>query len=286
MPPRGIPDSVYSMHKLAILDMNAGHPNQGMRCIQQIAAGFADRLTAQAYDVRANGELPDASHDVYICSGGPGSPLATGEIWEREFFSLLDELWAHNQATDDPARKKYVFFICYSFQLAARYFSAGSISRRRSMSFGTFPVHSTNSGDADVLFAGLSDPFYVADFRSFQVVRPNYSSLGTIGASVIALEKLRPHVPYERAIMAIRYSPEWVATQFHPEADRDGMIEHFNDAERKAVILEEHGEHKYLEMMSHLADPAKIQRTNEVIIPGFLRRALARLTATDTPVAA
>jgi len=265
------------MRKLAILDMNAGVANQGMRCIQQIAAGFAERLDIQTYDVRANGELPDASHDIYICSGGPGSPLASGEIWEREFFHLLDDLWAHNTHTTAAAEKKYVFFICFSFQLAARYFSAGSITRRRSMSFGTFPVHSTNAGDSDVLFRGLSDPFYVADFRDYQVVRPNYSSLGTVGASIIAIEKLRPHVPYERAVMAIRYSPEWVATQFHPEADSAGMIVHFNDPKRKAVILEEHGNHKYQEMMSHLADPDKIQHTNEVIIPGFIERALEKL---------
>ena len=274
------------MPSLAILDMNAAVPNQGMRCLRQIAAGFADELETHEFDVRAGGHLPDDSHDIYLCSGGPGSPLASGEIWEREFFELLDALWAHNRQTDDPARRKYCFFICFSFQLATRYFSSGSITRRRSMSFGTFPVHRTNAGDDDVAFLGLDDPFYVADFRDYQVVRANHNSLTSIGGSVLALEKLRPHVPYERAVMAVRWSPEWVGTQFHPEADADGMITHFNDPARKAVILDEHGEDKYLEMMAHLADPAKIQRTNEVVIPGFIRRALAQLDPAGAPVAA
>ena len=259
--------------------MNNGVPNQGMRCIRLIANSFGEQVEWAEFDVRAKGELPDPdAYDIYISSGGPGSPLASGEVWEREYFRLLDTLWDHNKHTDDPADKKYVFFICHSFQLACRYFSSASITARRSWSFGTFPVHSSNSGDVDVLFEGLPDPFYVADFREYQVVHANHARLGVTGANILAYEKIREHVPYERAIMAIRWSPEWVGTQFHPEADRDGMIDHFNDPQRKATILDEYGEDKYLEMMSHLADPQKIQLTNEVVIPGFIRRALSLLS--------
>ena len=265
------------MHRLAILDMNDGHPNQGMRCIRQIAAGFTDAVEVVEFDVRNKNELPGTDFDIYISSGGPGSPLASGENWERRFMQLLDELWAINTHTDDSRKKKYCFFICFSFQLVSRYFSSGSITQRRSMSFGTFPVHSSNEGDVDILFEGLSDPFYVADFRDFQVVRANYSSLGATGASILAFEKYRPHVPYERAIMAIRWSDEWVGTQFHPEADAAGLVIYFQDKTRKKIILEEHGQKKFDEMMEHLADDLKIKRTNEVIIPGFLRRAIKAL---------
>lgn len=265
------------MHRLAILDMNAGHPNQGMRCIRQIAANFTDAVEIVEFDVRSKGELPGTDFDVYISSGGPGSPLASGEDWERRYMKMLDELWYINRNTDDPREKKYCFFICFSFQLVSRYFSSGSITERRSMSFGTFPVHSSNEGDVDILFEGLDDPFYVADFRDFQVVRANYSSLGATGGSVLAFEKYRPHVPYERAIMAIRWSNEWVGTQFHPEADAEGLILYFQDEARKAVILEEHGQSKFDEMMAHLADDSKIKLTNEVIIPGFIKRALQAL---------
>ena len=261
--------------------MNAGVPNQGMRCLRELVAGFGDSLEVSEFDVRADGALPDVSHDIYLSSGGPGSPLASNEIWEREYFRLLDELWAHNRATDDPAAKKYVFFICHSFQLACRYFGAGSITARRSKSFGTFPVHRSNAGDRDVLFEGLDDPFTAADFRDYQVVRPSYVSLGGIGGSVLAFEKLRPHVPYERAVMAIRFSPEWVGTQFHPEADASGMTQHFGDEERRAVILDEFGAEKYAQMMADLADPAKIERTHATVIPGFIRRALNNLAPAE-----
>jgi imidazoleglycerol phosphate synthase glutamine amidotransferase subunit HisH len=39
------------------------------------------------------------------------------------------------------------------------------------------------------------------------------------GAKIISLEKIRDHVQYERAIMAVRFTDYFVGTQFHPEAD-------------------------------------------------------------------
>lgn len=269
------------MLRLAILDMNDGHPNQGMRCLQKIAGDFADRLETELFDVRAKGQVPDLNFDIYISSGGPGSPLASQEQWEIDYFHLLDQLWAHNRQSADPSQRKHVFFICHSFQMACRYFSAGRISARRTMSFGTFPVHTTNEGERDWLFDGLDETFFVADFREYQVVQPNHSSLGSIGASVLAYEKVRAHVPYERAVMAIRFSSEWVGTQFHPEADADGMILHFSDPKRKEVIIDEYGADKYASMMAHLHDPDKIERTNTVVIPNFIRHAIQMLESKE-----
>ena len=272
--------------RLALLDLNAGVPNQGMRCLRRLVDGFADAIAYEEFDVRAADQLPDASFDIYLSSGGPGSPLASGEAWEERYFALLDELWAHNKRTADPAHRKHVFFVCHSFQLAVRHFNAGRVVPRRSYSFGTFPVHSSNAGDRDPLFDGLDDPFWVADFRAFQVVQANHTALARIGASVLAYEKMREHVPLERAIMAIRFSPEWVGTQFHPEADAEGMIIHFNDPKRRETIYDEYGEEKYREMMRDLHDPERIDKTNKVVIPNFLRAAIGVLSGRGEVVGA
>ncbi len=245
-----------------------------MRCIRAILDGFGNQLTYAEFDVRGRAEVPTAGFDLYLVSGGPGSPLASGEVWEGKLWGLLDELWEHNQRATASEEKKHVFFICHGFQLACRYFSSAKVTRRRRMSFGTFPVHPTNSGELDPIFAGLDDPFYVADFREYQVVQANFQHLAAMGADVLAYEKIRPNVPYERAIMAIRWSPEFLGTQFHPEADSQGMIEYFNDPERKQVIVEEHGGEKFAEMMLHLEDPRKIAATNALVIPNFIRAAL------------
>ena len=84
------------MHRLAILDMNQGYPNQGMRCIRQIASGFTGAVEIVEFDVRTKGELPGTDFDIYISSGGPGTPLASGEYWERRYMEMLDDLWYFN----------------------------------------------------------------------------------------------------------------------------------------------------------------------------------------------
>lgn len=39
--------------RLAILDMNAGRPNQGMRCIRDIAAMYSSAFDIDEFDVRS-----------------------------------------------------------------------------------------------------------------------------------------------------------------------------------------------------------------------------------------
>ncbi|MGB4930579.1 MAG: GMP synthase, partial [Chitinophagales bacterium] len=58
--------------KLAILDMYEGAANEGMRCIKAIAQSQAGFVDYKVFDVRAKGEIPDKSYDIFISSGGPG----------------------------------------------------------------------------------------------------------------------------------------------------------------------------------------------------------------------
>ena len=101
---------------VAILDMNNGFPNQGLRCIKEIVAQFADEVSFEVFDVRQFNEIPDLSFDIYISSGGPGSPLLEGLPWEAPYFKLLEDVYAFNKS--DKGNKKYMFLICHSFQLA------------------------------------------------------------------------------------------------------------------------------------------------------------------------
>jgi len=80
-----------------------------------------------------------------------------------------------------------------------------------------------HNGSADPLFEGLNDPFYGVDSRDYQVVQPNSQKVRQMGGEILCIEKERPHVPLERAVMAIRFNPYMVGTQFHPEADAEGM---------------------------------------------------------------
>lgn len=257
--------------RLAILDLYNGIPNQGMRCIREIVEGFGDRLAYDVFDVRAAHEVPDLSYDIYISSGGPGDPREGDGSWDVRWGAWFDSVRAYNETHD---RKKFVFFICHSFQMAVHHLDLAEVTARRGLSFGTFPMHITAEGTDDPIFTNLTDPFTAADFRRFQVIQPDPERMEAMGATILAIEKERPHVNLERATMAIRWTPEIVGTQFHPEADADGMLEHFSRPDIKAEVIAEHGREKWLKLMADLTDRSKISHTHDCVIPGFLNRAI------------
>ena len=264
--------------KVAILDLYDGFANQGMRCIRAILKEWAEMndldVQSTEFDVRQKDELPDTSFDIYISSGGPGDPLKSRfEDWDIAWSRWLDNIvrWNKNPST---TQKKHIFFICHSFQLACRYFNAGIVCKRKSNSFGVFPMHMLEAGKAEPVLDGLKDPFYGVDSRDFQVIQPNHQLLNEMGASILCIEKSRPHVPYERAVMGIRFNDYMIGTQFHPEADAPGMSMYLRTEEKQKTVIESHGEDKLRSMLEHLEDPDKIRWTYAHILPNFLNQAI------------
>lgn len=267
--------------KVALLDLYEGHANQGMRCLREILNQFGElnniELEFDEFDVRLKNETPDLSYDIYISSGGPGSPLESeGSDWEKKYFAWLDKVqqWNNNAA---HVVKKHVFFICHSFQLACRHFNIANVCKRKSTAFGIFPVHLMNTGKDEVVFDGLKNPFYAVDSRDYQVIQPNHNRLMEMGSTILAIEKERPHVPYERAIMAIRFNDYMIGTQFHPEADAVGMSLHLRTDEKKKTVVENYGYEKWESMLEHLNDPEKIMYTYTHVLPNFLNTAVESL---------
>lgn len=266
--------------RIAILDMYEGAPNQGMRGLRQIIHEFGRtnnlRITLNEFDVRLKNEIPDLSYDAYISSGGPGSPLESeGTEWEKKYFEWIDAIEQWNNDAEQ-LNKKHVFFICHSFQLVCRYWKLANVCKRKSTSFGVFPIHLLEDGKYEPVFEGMSDPFYAVDSRDYQVIEPRMTILHK-GAKILCIEKDRPHVPYERAIMALRFNDSFIGTQFHPEADAIGMTMYLQTEEKKKTVIENHGEVKWKSMIDQLNDPDKILWTYAHILPNFLNIALNRL---------
>lgn len=260
--------------KLALLNLYAGSENQGMRCLRKIVSDYNishdSPILSEEFEVRNSKQFPGLHFDIYICSGGPGNPLekSTNE-WEVDFYNWIDDLLAYNN-NENNLRKKYVFFICHSFQMICAHLQLGKVTKRRSTSFGVFPVHRIDHEKKENIFEGLTDPFFAVDNRDYQVTEPNLERIGLYGSSVLAIEKDRTHVPYERAIMAMRINQYMIGTQFHPEADVEGMLIHFQSEEKKKMILENYGAEKYQSMIEQLNDPEKIRLTYNCIIPQFI----------------
>ena len=264
-----------SRGKIAVLDMNANTPNQGLGLIVEIVKSFDNLSDYEVFNVRGKKELPDTSFDIYISSGGPGSPLEEGP-WREPYLKLVQNIWDFNKTS--AHQKKYFFFICYSFQLVCNYFELGTIKLRKSTSFGILPVHKTKAGIKDPLLEGLDDPFYAVDSRDWQLVQPRLKVFKEHGATILSLEKIRTHVELERAIMAVRFSDEFVGTQFHPEADPVGMKIHFSKEKNKQIVIKNFGEQKYDDMMAHMDDPDKIRKTHATILPKFIANALKQVS--------
>jgi GMP synthase-like glutamine amidotransferase len=265
--------------KVAILDLYNGIANEGMRGFQDILNRYKAQhdlnITYKIFDVRRGCEVPGLDFDIYISSGGPGSPLDEGTEWEKKFFRLTDRLEDHNLS--DTTDKKHGLFVCHSFQLMCRKYQLGDINTRRSPSFGVLPIHKTERGLNEPVFEGLAEPFYAVDSRSWQVINSNQNRFKELNMQLVAIEKERPHIDLPRALMAIRFNEYFFSTQFHPEADANGMRTLLLKDEKKQEVISEHGDVKYKEMLQHLADPDKITHTQQTLIPNFLDQAVMSL---------
>ncbi len=267
--------------RIAVLDMNNGEPNLGLKSITDLLDQRFSYADYQVFDVRQHRQVPDLNYDIYISSGGPGHPMDGSAQWGPAYFDLCDALRHHNEVHED---KKHVFFICHSFQIACAHYGIGKISRRPRPSFGLFPARQTEEGFKDPIFRELPNPFCIADFRRYQVLKPNFDRLEAINGEILAIEHEArlPHT--SSALMAFRIGECIYGAQFHPEAYPEGMLRHITEADRREQIIEDHGATVYEAMMVQLRDPTKLTLTYEKVLPEFLKSAIKRLSSSVVPV--
>ncbi len=266
------PQDMTSGKRVAILDMNDNAVNQGIRCLRDLVTKAG--LEPVVYEARYKNEYPELEDfDIIISSGGPGDPtICLDTAWGRNFGNLLDGIYTHN--LNPSNQRKYAFMICHSFQMLVLHWDLATVNKRNSTSFGILPVHKVEEAlHDDLMFEGLADPFYIVDSRDYQIVQPNQTQMIEKGCEVICLEKIRDHVPYERAVMAIRFSPEIVGTQFHPEADVESMKFYLYSPAKMEYVKERYGENKYADMVRLIDEDWAVQATNAQIIPSFLEAA-------------
>jgi hypothetical protein len=108
----------------------------------------------------------------------------------------------------------------------------------------------------------------------YQITKPNDEKIELMGATIIALEKIRPQLPYERALMAVAFSDAMVGVQFHPEATQERLIHYFNTDSIKTTVVKDFSEDKWHQIMQSLEDDSKIKHTCSRFIPNFLQQML------------
>jgi GMP synthase-like glutamine amidotransferase len=155
--------------------------------------------------------------------------------------------------------------------LACRILNIGQLSPRAHKIEGIFPVQKTDEGVQDFLFHALENPFWALDSRSYQVSQVNNNNLNLLGGKILALEQSNTN---DSAVMAIRFSPEMIGTQFHPEADADGWMVYVENKIR-TDIEQQAGWESTLERakIHHNA----LQKTHETLLPGFIKQAIRQI---------
>ncbi len=267
--------------KIATIDLYNNERNEGMRCIGEIVEESKKKfndldISYNIYETRFKEDIPGINCDIFLSSGGPGSPFeGKGKKWEKDYFNLIEKIYSHNQTNND--KKKYIFFICHSFQMMARYFEFGKVSKRNSKSIGVLPFEKTDPGKADNILNQLTNPFYAADIREYQVTNPNKKVIDDIGAKILSYEILDDNAEGEPSIAVVKISNEIIGTQFHPEADPESMLYHFNRPDEKKQIVDTYGEEKYIQMLEILREPNAVKLTRKTVIPNFLNAAIDEL---------
>lgn len=252
---------------IAVLDLYDGSANVGMDCIMDILQDWSSKQSIEiaitVFDVRAKNELPGDRFDIYLSSGGPGSPIDTvTQPWDIAYCNWLDQMYA---------LKKPVLLICHSFQLACRHFNIGKVGLRKSKQLGILPIHPTAPHS---IFEALPDPFFALESRLYQITEPNDEKIASMGAKIIALEKIRPQLPYERALMGVAFSDTMIGVQFHPEATKERLHTYFNSETIKAAVMQDFSEDKWDQIILALEDATKIEHTCSRFIPNFLSQML------------
>jgi GMP synthase-like glutamine amidotransferase len=265
--------------RVCLVDMNNGHLNQAMRCLRGLVATFFER--AQAHNPGLLCERVEVSPrdtedavptdcDLYLSSGGPGTPFdGDGERWMLDFSRFLDHV--AESANKDRETSKSLFAICYSFEIVCRHFRLASVVARADRKFGVMPVYTTAEGQHHPLLAPFGDRLFAFEHRNWEAVDLDESRLRALGGALLARES-RDGVSKGKAILGLDVAPGIEAVQFHPEADRPGVINWVARPDQAAAFKATYGEVTYQAMLRTLDDPRRLARTYALVIPGWMIR--------------
>lgn len=272
--------------RLCLADMNNGHPNQASRCFRVLVDDFFAKIRAKNPQIETQyvvvhprnlHEVPPDDCDVYLSSGGPGGPYDhDGEAWLDGYRAFLDRIVEGNLRRGPSAPG--LLGVCYTFELLIRHFAVAHMGERDRRKFGVMPVYMTPEGMGHDLTASFGDRLFAFEHRHWEAIDLDERALKALGGSLLAQES-RDGVSKGRALLALDFAPGVVGTQFHPEADKGGVVAWLQKREQAAAFTDAYGATTYQRMLSTLDNPDRLARTFTVFIPSWLTRRFNHLAA-------
>jgi GMP synthase-like glutamine amidotransferase len=267
--------------RLCLVDMNNGVANQATRCFRRIAFAFGERVRAQNPGVevvfkhvqpRNLGELPTHDEDIVLSSGGPGSPHdGWDEPWCTGYRAFLDWMVEQNRARGGAAPKMLV--VCHSFEISVLHFAVAEMRQRDALKFGLMPAYMTERGEQTDFLAPFGYRLFCWEHRNWEAVGLDEAKLASLGGAVLAMETHATHDERKYkgdALLALRFAPGVDGTQFHPEADKPGVMNWIERPEHKVAVQDAYGEVLYDRMVKSLGNPKRLAKTFALLIPGWL----------------
>lgn len=275
---------------LCLVDMNNGVPNEATRCFTRIFEAFQAKvlqanpgleISFEHVQPRNLGQLPSRHVDLVLSSGGPGAPTdGYEEPWCTGYRKFLDGVIDRNLGQNQSGRADApgLFAVCHSFEIAVTHFGFARLVPRSTLKFGVFPAYVTEEGASSVLFEPFDDRrLFTWEHRNFETVDLDVSALQRLGGKLLATESRPGGTDKGQGLMAFDFGPGIIGTQFHPEADRPGVIAWINRPEHAMALKDAYGNSLYERMMQTLKDPSRLARTYALAIPSWLRMRFNRL---------
>lgn len=266
--------------RLCLVDMNNGVANEATRCFRRLFDGFSSlvrqhnpglEIQFRHVQPRNLGELPEKNVDLVLSSGGPGSPFDGYEdSWCTGYRRFVDHVVDRNLV--DRNRAPGLFVVCHSYEICITHFAFARMSKRDVLKFAVFPAYPTALGQKTFLFEPFGDRLFVWEHRRWQATDLDEKKLAALGGSLLAVES-RPGGTIDKGpgLLSFHFAPGVMGTQFHPEADRPGVVAWINRPEHAADLKDAYGQSLYERMIKTLADPNRLARTYALLIPGWLR---------------
>lgn len=265
--------------RIALVDMNNGVANQATRCFRRLVDGFQRRVRVQNPTVeftfhhlqpRNLGEVPDGSYDLVLSSGGPGAPLdGFDDTWGKGYRRFLDGVAEAN--AKDPVRSTKALLICHSFELAVLHFGVAEMRLRPTTKFGVMPAYLTDDGQLLDYLGPFGYRLFTFEHRNWEAVNLDAAKLARLGGKVLAHEAHAASVVNQGdAILGLRFAGGLDGLQFHPEADKPGVMAWVEKPEHQERLRDAYGDDLFGKMVRTLADPTRLARTFALLIPSWL----------------
>jgi GMP synthase-like glutamine amidotransferase len=264
--------------RLALVDMNNGVANEATRCFRRLFDDFSRKVqaanpgihvTLQHVQPRNLGELPDKQADLILSSGGPGAPSdGYDDPWCVGYRHFVDQVV--ESAIKDAIQSPALLVVCHSFEITVQHFAVARMARRETLKFGVFPAYVTDEGLDSVIFRPFADRLFTWEHRRWEAIELDERRLKALGGRLLATESREGGADKGPGLMSFEFAPGVMGTQFHPEADRPGVLAWIKRPEHTEAVKEAYGPHLYDRMLKTLTDPTRLAKTYALLIPSWL----------------